>query len=130
MMRLIKEKPVRTQDELKALLNQHGFEVTQSSLSRDITEIGLVKQNGQYALPPRQSGSSLPTLTSMESAGSNLIIIKTLVGMAAPVGITLDNSKVHGVIGTVAGDDTVFVATANGVSHETIKRAIQKIFRG
>ena len=128
MIRLVKEKSVRTQDELKEILSQHGFEATQSSLSRDISEVGLVKVGGCYSLPPRQMQGS-PSITSMESAGDNVIVIKTLIGMAAAVGITIDNNRLKGIVGTIAGDDTVFIATAKGVRHDDIKSSILKIFR-
>jgi transcriptional regulator of arginine metabolism len=129
MIRLVKEKAIKTQDELKKLLLEHGFDTTQSSLSRDISEVGLIKINGSYSLPPRQMQGASPSITSMESAGSNLVVVKTLVGMAAPVGITLDNNKIPGVVGSIAGDDTVFLAIASGVSHESVKKHLQRIFK-
>ena len=128
MIRLIKEKPIKTQDELKKYLSEHGFETTQSSLSRDISEVGLVKFNGSYSLPPRQT-QGIPSITSMDSACDNIIVVKTLIGMAAAVGITIDNNRLKGVVGTIAGDDTVFIATAKGVRHDEIKASVQKIFR-
>lgn len=130
MLRLVKENKMETQDDLKKSLERYGFEVTQSSLSRDIKELGLVKQHGIYVVPPRGMHGSTPPITTMESAGPNLIVVKTLVGMAAPVGITIDSQKIPSIIGTVAGDDTIFVATAQGVSHDVVKKIIRKLFKG
>lgn len=130
MLRLVKENKMTTQDELKEALERYGFEVTQSSLSRDIKELGLVKQQGVYVVPPRGMHGSTPPITTMESAGPNMIVLKTLVGMAAPVGITLDSQKIQGVVGTVAGDDTVFLATSPSFSHDIIKKQIRKLFKG
>jgi len=129
IIRLIKECRIETQDDLQKHLAKHGFKVTQSSLSRDIADVGLVKQQGAYVLPPRGMQGAL-TITSIQSAGSSMLVVKTLVGMAAAVGITIDNNKLPHVVGTVAGDDTVFVATSSGSSHETLKRAIGKLFKG
>ena len=130
IIRIIKEHNVKTQEELADFLIKYEFDVTQSSLSRDIAEIGLVKQHGYYALPPRQMHGSTPLVTSIDSAGPSLIVVKTLIGMAAPVGITIDNHKIPHVIGSIAGDDTVFLAVAQGSSHDVIKKNIRKLFRG
>jgi len=127
MIRLVKEKEIKTQDELKEILKNHGFDTTQSSLSRDIAEVGLVKVNGYYCLQARQT-QGVPSITSLESAGENIIVVKTLVGMAAAVGITIDNNRLRGVVGTIAGDDTVFIATARGGRHDEVKASLQKIF--
>jgi transcriptional regulator of arginine metabolism len=130
IIRIIKENNVRTQDELADFLMKYDFEVTQSSLSRDISEIGLIKQHGYYALPPRQMKGSIPLVTSVDSAGPSLIVVKTLVGMAAPVGITIDNHKIPHVVGSIAGDDTVFLAVSPAASHDIIKKALRKLFKG
>ena len=129
MMRLIKEQKVQTQDGLKNLLRKHGFNVTQSSLSRDIAEVGLVKHGGTYALPPRSMSEGRLSIASIASAGPNLVVVKTLIGMAGPVGLTIDNHKIQNVMGTIAGDDTVFVATSVA-SHEPVKKEIKKLFKG
>lgn len=130
ILRLIKEHQIKTQEDLSKALEEFKFEVTQSSLSRDISELGLVKQHGYYAIPPRHAHGVTPLVTSIDSAGQNLIIVKTLVGMAAPVGINIDSVKIPEVVGSVAGDDTVFVAITPGASHEHVKKAILKIFKG
>lgn len=130
MLRLVKESKLRTQDDLKIALEKYGFEVTQSSLSRDIKELGLVKQQGVYVVPPREIRAGTPPITSMNSAGPHMIVVKTLVGMAGPVGITIDGQGIPGIIGTVAGDDTVFVATTQGAVQDIVKRNIRKLFKG
>lgn len=129
MLKLIKEDQIKTQEGLKKALTAHGFNVTQSSLSRDIKELGLVKQHGAYVIPPRHMHSTTPPITTIDASGTNLLVIKTVVGMAAPVGITIDSHKLPGVIGSVAGDDTVFVALAQGSSIESVKKAIKRLFR-
>lgn len=133
MLKIIKDGQVATQEDLKKALGRFGFHVTQSSLSRDISELGLVKQHGHYVIahsPVSQSQGPKPIITSIESAGTNMIVVKTLTGMASPVGLTIDNHRTPYIIGTVAGDDTVFVATLPGAGHELIKKNIRKLFKG
>lgn len=129
ILKLIKEKEIRTQEELTRSLEKFGFKTTQSSLSRDIAELGLTKQHGSYIIPPRGMHGSTPLVTEIDSAGPNMLVVKTLVGMAAPVGITIDGQKNSDIIGTIAGDDTVFVALSNNTTHETVKKAIFKLFK-
>lgn len=129
----VRDKSIRTQDELKRTIQKLGFNVTQSSLSRDIAELGLFKQRGCYILPPSGAphpNTPKPVVTSIEAAGNSLLVIKTFAGMAAPVGITIDSKKIRGIIGTVAGDDTVFAATSPAASHDAIKKAVRKLFKG
>lgn len=129
ILKLIKEKEVRTQEELTKSLEKFGFKTTQSSLSRDIAELGLTKQHGSYIIPPRGMHGGIPLVTAIDSAGSNMLVVKTLVGMAAPVGITIDSQKNSNIIGTIAGDDTVFVALSNNTTHEIVKKTIFKLFK-
>lgn len=118
---IIERQEIQTQDELAEELRRAGIEVTQATVSRDIKELMLVKVptgNGsyRYAFPPEQSviytetrmarvfQDSVVTIDSSE----NIIVIKTLPGMAQAVASTIDNSKWPEIIGTVAGDDTIF----------------------
>ncbi len=130
ILRLVRENQISTQQDLEKELVKFGFEVTQSSLSRDIAELGLVKQHGHYVIPPRQMHGPTPLITSIETAGPYMLVIKTLVGAAASVGISIDGQKIPGVVGSVSGDDTVFVAASSGSSHDAIKKAVRKIFKG
>ena len=130
ILQLVKECQLKTQDDLKKALTSHGFEVTQSSLSRDITELGIIKHAGCYAVAHRPRNSGLPQIKEVVSAGPNLLVIKTMAAMAAPVGIIVDENKIHGVIGTISGDDTVFIATRPKTSHNTIIKQVRNIFKG
>ncbi len=130
LLQIIKEHKIGTQDDLKKALSKFGMEVTQSSLSRDITDLGLVKQHGFYVIPPRHKQDSTPLVTSVESAGPNLIVVKTLAGMAAAVGITVDEHNIPNIIGTVSGDDTVFVAITPAGHQDKIVKAIHHLFKG
>lgn len=122
ILKLIRAQPVRTQEELSAALEKTGIRVTQVTLSRDIHELGLVKgpkgyrEAGPSALAePEPRGSALrraiEEYVREVKVAQNLVIIKTVRGTAAPVADALDRGGWPEIIGTIAGEDTVFVAT-------------------
>lgn len=118
--RIVASSAVRTQEELQARLSADGIRVSQSTLSRDIREIGLVKRAGpggetMYALPQgggretRTLARLLPDLLLGVEPAGQLVVVRTLVGAAQPVAAALDAAGWPEVAGTVAGDDTVLV---------------------
>lgn len=119
---LINSHPVDTQEELLNLLKNEGFSVTQATVSRDIKELRLLKTlspDGKYrytsaarnAFDVKSNFQALfkNSVTYVEYA-ENLIIIKTLSGMAQAICTSLDNMEFENVLGTIAGDDTIFMA--------------------
>ena len=119
---LIQRKPISTQEELLQELRAMGYSVTQATVSRDIKDLKLIKilsDNGKYiyALSSAQKtdiASSLDSLfstsvLSVENA-QNIVVIKTLPGMAQAVCASIDASKFIGIIGSIAGEDTIFLA--------------------
>src|SRR5215207_7788423 len=124
---IVEQRPIRTQQELAAALRERGFRATQATISRDVAELGLGKASREgraaYVLPPQ--------LRHVEASGEErlrrlladvpvefrvadlLLIIKTLPGSAHAVAAALDRTRWPEVIGSIAGDDTVFVATAD-----------------
>ena len=119
---LIRSDALASQEELAERLAGLGFAVTQATISRDLDQLGAVKvrRSGQvsYALPDQVlRGSSGPRLAavfrdwvrSIEPAG-NLLVIKTPPGSAHLVGVVLDQSEIPEIVGTICGDDTIFVA--------------------
>jgi transcriptional regulator of arginine metabolism len=119
LRRLIRARPVESQEQIVALMRREGFRVTQASVSRDIREMGLVKLAGRYvsaarALAPSPDGNSrepeVGLITGLEPVGANLVVVKTRVGAAGSGGVMLDHDLGNILAGTVAGDDTVFVA--------------------
>jgi transcriptional regulator of arginine metabolism len=127
---LVEQRPIRTQQELAAALRDRGFRATQATISLDVAELGLGKgsRDGRaaYILPPRlrdtdSSGEDrLRRLLSdvpVEFRVANLLlVIKTLPGSAHAVAAALDRTRWPEIVGSLAGDDTVFVATADKVS--------------
>ena len=125
LLELIREHSIGTQGELVDRLNDAGFSCTQVSISRDIRALGLIKRGGRYASPD----GSLPTagvsdlsdnisifIQNVTVVGDNLIVIKTLPGTAHSVGLLVDSIHWPEVVGTVAGDDTVFLAISGGAA--------------
>lgn len=120
---------IRTQEELAEHLLKRGFDTTQSSLSRDIKKMGLMKREGYYQLPlMTRNGLITPPILSIHHTGHHLIVLKTLPSMAPTLGSTIDEIKIEGVLGTVAGDDTVFVATIDTVKVTTVANRLRKLF--
>jgi transcriptional regulator of arginine metabolism len=127
LAKIIRERSVGRQAELVALLRQLGFEATQSSVSRDLRELGVAKIGDRYVLPengladnagtPKSHFSSLRQFVHERmTAGVNLTVLKTRVGSAQSVAVAIDAARWPEVVGTISGDDTIFIATAG--AHE------------
>jgi transcriptional regulator of arginine metabolism len=118
---LIRGGPLSSQEELAEQLSRLGFAVTQATISRDLEQIGAVKvrRAGQlsYALPDQVQATPTQRLDailrdfvrSIDTA-ANLVVIKTPPGSAHLVGVALDQSDLAEIVGTICGDDTIFVA--------------------
>ena len=119
---IISEYPIETQDELLTRLKYEGYKATQATISRDIKDLRLVKtlgSDGKYryvsaaknSTDIRSNFSSLfaSSVNSIDFA-QNIVVIKTLSGMAQAVCAALDSNDYKAVVGTIAGDDTIFIA--------------------
>jgi transcriptional regulator of arginine metabolism len=116
--RLLVEHVVNRQAELVELLRAEGYPATQSSVSRDLRDLNAAKLKNGYSLPkPVELGDeeSLQIVADLvrdiRPAGPNLLVIITAVGAAQRVAVTLDQMGWPEIVGTVSGDDTIFVAT-------------------
>lgn len=134
---LLRAEEVETQEELRRKLARRGIHVTQATVSRDIEELGLVKTRTGYRLPeaPVESRTSLQPplavrlkefLTDARQA-SNLVVLKTRPGNAHSVAVALDADPWEGVVGTIAGDDTIFIATSSSRQAELIRKKIRAL---
>jgi transcriptional regulator of arginine metabolism len=121
ILQLLRTEAVATQEELRRKLMRRGIHVTQATVSRDIEELGLVKTREGYRLPdaPEPVPASQPALPVIlkeflleARQASNLVVLRTPPGNAHTVAVALDAEQWSEVVGTVAGDDTIFVATA------------------
>jgi transcriptional regulator of arginine metabolism len=128
ILRLVKERPLSTQEEVAEALREQGFDVVQTTVSRDIAQLGLVKvRNGNgrlvYALPGAADLDRLSELTaalrrwalSVAPTG-NLVVIQTPNGMASPLAEAIDVAQLGEVAGTIAGENTIFVAAREGLT--------------
>ena len=120
ILELLKVERVATQAELCRKLARRGIHVTQATVSRDIEELGLIKARGGYRLPgaPEPGAPPHPTLSIILKefvrevlVAANVVVVKTHPGNAHTVGVALDSANWPEVVGTVAGDDTIFIAT-------------------
>ncbi len=108
ILRLLEAHPIADQTDLLLRLSAEGHELTQSTLSRRLKRLGILKVQGRYR---RVEGSAqiLPEVTLTE-VPPNLLVLRTAPGFAQALGLTVDAEPVLGQMGTLAGDDTVFVA--------------------
>ncbi len=138
---LVEQRPIRTQQELASALRERGFRTTQATISRDVAELGLVKAGRggthAYALPPRlreadASGEERVKLllhdmpVEVREAGT-MLVLRTLPGSAHPLAAALDRARWPEVVGSIAGDDTVFVAFADRSGLGRIKRRLEQL---
>ena len=145
ILRIVGEMSVHSQDELLALLKKRGFKVTQPTLSRDLRELGVAKSPNGYvtrdafaggavvAFAPRDVAESrldqavAEYVTGADTAG-NLVVIRTPAASAQPVASAIDAASIDGVLGTIGGDDTIFVAfrtpSAASAFAERLRRTI------
>jgi len=133
ILEIVRMHSVRSQEELSSLLGTEDVPVTQSTLSRDIRELGLVKVRGRYQLP----GSAPPAAPSehlrraleqyVMSTGvsGNIVVVKTSPGNAHSIGVVLDAAQWSEVMGTIAGDDTVFVLARNSRAGKKVLERIR-----
>ena len=132
---LLVKRPAETQASLVSELQRLGHVATQSSVSRDLREIGAIKTSKGYELPSsnesadQQVAAVAELLRSITPAGSNLLVIRTGVGAAQRVGLALDRSAWPGMVGTIAGDDTVFVATESAHAQKNLITRIEHATR-
>ena len=130
---VLSDGPVRTQQSLVDALKARGIAATQSSVSRDLKEIGAVKTPEGYTL-----GDEIPAVDSAFSgvaellreirfAGPHLIVIRTAVGAAQRVALALDRSGWPEMVGNIGGDDTVFVATDSANNQKILAHKLERV---
>jgi len=139
---LVTEGNVQSQEELMGLLEEKGYSVTQATLSRDLKELGVAKVYDKhlgycYRLSsyvqnmPHSYKEATPFdgILTIEFCG-NLLVVRTIPGFASVVASMIDNNVKNGVAGTIAGDDTVFVALRNPFSKEQVMETLENAIPG
>ena len=127
ILNLIRAKPSHTQEDLRAHLEKSGVPATQSSVSRDLDELGIVKHHGRYALP-HANGDSLRGLLGLDTAGEVLIVAKCLPGRASSVAVEIDDAAIEEIVGTLAGEDTIFIAARDVKAQRSAMKKIWELF--
>jgi transcriptional regulator of arginine metabolism len=127
LLSLIRARPFGTQAELRDSLDRAGVPATQSSLSRDIEELGIVKHRGHYTVP-KSNGAAARGLLSLDLSGTNLVIARTEAGLASAVAVEIDGAALAEIVGTLAGEDTIFIAVANQKAQRSAMKKIWELF--
>lgn len=127
---LVRGRRIANQAELVQALEDAGIACTQASVSRDLAELGVVKTGGYYRTPQVEPGqSSLVDRLTVDRCGDNLVVVRTGPGHATAAALTIDKAKLPGVIGTVAGDDTIFIAVRSQDDQNRIVRRLIALFQ-
>jgi transcriptional regulator of arginine metabolism len=145
ILRIIGQQSVHSQDELLAVLRKHGVRVTQPTLSRDLRELGVAKSPNGYVAPGDLAAvTPIATFTPRElrrerleqlvrdnvlsaEAAGNMVVIKTPAAAAQPVASAMDTADLDDDLGTVGGDDTIFVAHRTPPAAASFARRLQNI---
>jgi transcriptional regulator of arginine metabolism len=128
ILKLITARQIGKQEELAEMLENKGFSVTQSSVSRDLDELGIIKIGGFYALPQKPRNAFALGLLSLETAGENLIVAKCESGLASAIAVRIDDAQIGEIVGTIAGDDTIFIAVKDRNEQKTVVKKIWETF--
>jgi transcriptional regulator of arginine metabolism len=127
--RLIHEHRIHSQQELQQRLAHAGVEVTQATLSRDLQQLGVLKGAAGYMFPAQASGTVAAVVETLDhprlqhtlrrelrgvEAAGNLVIVRTAAGHANALAVEIDRARPPEVLGTIAGDDTIFLAVRSG----------------
>lgn len=132
ILEIIEKNDIGTQEELVALLEREGLEITQATISRDIRELGITKvsidgktqryvtvKSAESGMNNRLLGVLRTGFISMEMAGS-ILVIKTSAGMAMAVAASIDALRLNQIVGSIAGDDTIFCALRSAEDGEEV----------
>jgi transcriptional regulator of arginine metabolism len=136
IVRILRGGLVRNQADLVRLLKKAGHGATQSSISRDLRDLGVLKATGRYLLPPEEVtrtngdfGTLAQFVRGLKSAGPSLTVLRTSTGAAQSVAVAIDRAQWPEVAGTISGDDTIFIATSNLRAQQELISRLRVLFR-
>lgn len=135
IIKTIRAKPIYTQDELARELGLLGIQATQVTLSRDMRELGLVKTvEGYRQLSNEANGTRLNEIANEYlqdiRLAQNLVVLRTSPGHASALAVSIDRQELDEVVGTIAGDDTVLVVTADSSAAEAFQKRVLAMIAG
>jgi transcriptional regulator of arginine metabolism len=135
ILSIIRQQVIETQEQLATALAALDISASQASISRDIAALGLVKQGGRYVDLPADAPRELEDpriqrlreqLLDVAAAGDHLLVLKVPPGEANGVALAVEHLDLPGMLGTLAGDDTIFLAIASGKEAVAIRRQLQE----
>lgn len=136
IVQILRNGLVRKQGDLVHLLQRDGYAVTQSSVSRDLRDLGVLKAGGRYVMPPDEItrangnfGALAQFVRQILPAGTCLTVVKTTIGAAASVAVAIDKAEWPEVVGTISGDDTIFIATNGEPAQAALITRLRSNFR-
>jgi len=136
IVRLLRAGPVRRQADLVRLLKKEGYDATQSSISRDLRDLGVLKASGRYVLAPDEVtrangdfGTLAQFVRQLRRAGPAITVLRTTIGAAQSVAVAIDRAEWPEVAGTLSGDDTIFIATASARAQDELIGRLRSLFR-
>ena len=134
--RILRRGIVQRQSELVRLLKRDGYDVTQSSVSRDLRGLGVLKASGRYVMPPDEItrangdfGTLAQFVRGLRTAGPCLTVLRTTIGAAQSVAVAIDKAEWPEVVGTISGDDTIFIATERESAQSRLLARLRDAFR-
>jgi transcriptional regulator of arginine metabolism len=129
ILELIAASRIERQDEIVDALKAKGFGVTQASVSRDLEELGIVKANGAYTQRAMLQSFGL-RLVSIVPAGPNMLVARCMPGLASATAVRIDAAKIKEIVGTIAGDDTIFLAIDDAKAQSAVTEKVKAMFEG
>lgn len=136
IVRILRQGLVRRQQDLVRLLKKAGLDATQSSISRDLRDLGVLKASGRYVLPPDEvtrANGDFDALTQfvrqLRRAGPSITVLRTTIGAAQSVAVAIDKAEWPEVAGTISGDDTIFIATTGAHAQDALVGRLRTLFR-
>lgn len=135
ILRILRGAHVRKQEDIVRLLREAGHDVTQSSVSRDLRELGVLKAGGRYLAPQEATrpledfGALRPFVLGVAIAGASLTVLRTATGSAQTVAAAIDKADWPEVVGTISGDDTIFIATDTAAAQSAVVARLRNLFR-
>lgn len=127
IVNIVNATPIKRQSQLVSLLRKNGYSVTQTSISRDLDELGISKLMGLYRQSPEPKQTAFGLL-SFKPSGDSMIVARCGAGLASALAVQLDSRDIDGVVGTIAGDDTVFIAVNDKPSLQTLLPKLREAF--
>jgi transcriptional regulator of arginine metabolism len=128
IVNLVSSRRIGSQEELSRLLSEYGYSVTQASVSRDLEELRIGKINGHYEVS-FQNGAARPEFgrVTFATAGENLIVVKCGSGLASAAAVRIDAAAISHIVGTIAGDDTIFIAVGGAKEQTRVMHSLKNI---